>query len=656
MSKQELTALGIEQPDFLYVSGDAYIDHPSFGPAIICRVLQSRGYTVAVISQPDWHDTVDFLALGRPRLGVLISSGNIDSMVNHYTAAKKHRREDAYTPGGRAGARPDRAVVVYANRAREAFPGLPVIIGGIEASLRRFAHYDYWDDRVRHSIIIDSGADLLIYGMGERQIVEIADALNAGTPVRDVTNVRGTCFAAATDEGLGEYQALPDYGDVAKDKKLYAQAFMQQYRAQDAIKGKRLVQRHEKRYVVVNPPALPLTREELDAVYDLPYTRRPHPIYGGAHIPALDEVEFSLTSCRGCFGGCSFCALTFHQGRVVQSRSHASLVREAEKLTKLPDFKGYIHDVGGPTANFRQPACSKQLKSGVCPDRNCLGYKKCPNLQVSHSDYVQLLRTLRNVKGVKKVFVRSGVRYDYAMYDRDDTFMRELIKYHISGQLKVAPEHVSDRVLELMDKPANTLYNSFVQRYKQLNQNEGMDQYIVPYFMSSHPGSDLNAAIELALYLKSTGQRPEQVQDFYPTPGTLSTCMYYTGLDPRTMQQVYVPRSMREKEMQRALIQYYMPQYRDKARRALIEAEREDLIGFHKGALLPPKREYAEPMGRGDKSHSDKSHSDKASGRTARPARSAKPRTQDARGAGRSENARKGKKPVDKRGGRPYNK
>ena len=600
---QELSARGIGQLDFVYIIGDAYVDHPSFGPAIISRVLESHGYTVGIISQPDWHSAEEFRRLGRPRLAFLISAGNIDSMVNHYTSAKKRRSSDAYTPGGEAGKRPDRATIVYANRVREAYRGVPVIIGGIEASLRRFAHYDYWDDKVRRSILSDSGADLLVYGMGERQIVEIADALAGGLPVEQITYVNGTCYMTNSLAQVYEYETIESYEAVARDKKAYASAFMAQYREQDAIRGKRLVQPHGDTFLVVNPPAAPLTTEELDAVYELPYARAPHPSYQ-KEIPALFEVKFSLTSCRGCFGACSFCALTFHQGRVISARSHASLLREAAILTQQPDFKGNIHDVGGPTANFRQPACKKQLKSGVCADRQCLGFEHCKNLMVDHGDYIALLEELSGVPGVKRVFVRSGIRYDYVMYDKSDAFLRALIKNHVSGQLKVAPEHVSDRVLRLMGKPASALYDRFVAKYMQLNRNLGKEQYIVPYFMSSHPGSDLDAAVELAEYLKRTGQRPEQVQDFYPTPGTLSTCMYYTGFDPRTGERVYVPKNASEKAMQRALMQYFMPQYRDLARKALQKAGREDLIGFGKHALVPPRMEKAE-MGaqekRGDK-------------------------------------------------------
>lgn len=584
MTKVELREQKIEQLDFVYVSGDAYIDHPSFGTAIIARVLQSRGYTVGIIAQPDWKDANAFRQLGCPRLAFLVSSGNIDSMVNHYTVNKHLRSEDMYSPGGKAGLRPDRAVIVYANRCRQAYAHAPVLIGGLEASLRRFAHYDYWDDRVRHSILYDAGADLLLYGMGERSIVEVADALAAGTPVREIRSVRGSCFRVnRLDELSGDYCELPSYETVSKDKTAYARAFQIEAGEQDAVRGRRLVQAHEKGYLVANPPALPLSVKALDEIYDLPYTRKPHPMYHD-HIPALDEVAFSVTSVRGCYGGCSFCALTFHQGRVIQARSHESIINEVRRLTREPDFKGYIHDVGGPTANFRRPACDKQLKSGVCRDRQCIGFTPCKNLKVSHADYVALLRKLRSLPGIKKVFIRSGIRYDYVMYDKDDTFFRELIQHHVSGHLKVAPEHISDRVLQCMNKPPHALYERFEQRYRQLNA--GREQYIIPYLMSSHPGATLDDAIELACYLKRKGLRPQQVQDFYPTPGTLSTCMYYTGLDPQTLQRVYVAKTPKEKQMQRALMQYYNPRNFSLVRQALHEAEREDLIGNGKNCLV----------------------------------------------------------------------
>lgn len=598
-SRQEMEKLGLAQVDFVYVTGDAYIDHPSFGSAIITRVLMDAGFTVGLICQPDWHDPEAFRALGRPKLAFLVSSGNIDSMVNHYTAARKRRSEDSYTEGGLAGKRPDRALIVYCNLCRRAYPGVPVLAGGIEASLRRFAHYDYWDDRVRHSVLYDAGADILMYGMGERSVVALARALAEGRPLKEIRDVPGTCYQAADISHLKDPVVLPSYQEVSADKKAYCRAFMLETREQDAVRGRVLVQAHEKGYLVANPPAGPLTQAEMDRVYGLPYTRRPHPMYTKP-IPALQEVEFSLTSCRGCFGACSFCALTFHQGRVVQVRSHASLLREAKLLTELPGFKGYIHDVGGPTANFRQPACAKQLTCGVCPDRQCIGYKPCPNMKADESDYVALLQKLRDVPRVKKVFVRSGVRFDYMLYDKSPAFLKELVEHHISGQLKVAPEHVSDRVLYYMNKPPHRVYEEFVRRYETLNRKEGRAQYLVPYFISSHPGCTLDDAIELAEYIRRTGHRPEQVQDFYSTPGTLSTCMYYTGLDPRTMESVHIPRD-EEKRMQRALMQYWIPANRPLVRKALRLRGREDLVGRGPGALVPPENARPErEAGRSD--------------------------------------------------------
>ena len=589
LSANEMKARGIDGLDFVYISGDAYIDHPSFGTAIIARVLQSRGYSVGILAQPDWHDAEAFKSLGKPRLAFLVSAGNLDSMVDHYTAAKKRRSDDAYTPGGKAGKRPDRAVIVYANRCREAFPHVPVLIGGIEASLRRFAHYDYWDDRVRHSILYDSGADLLMYGMGERSVVAIADALKAGVPVHEIRNVPGTCFRVNDPSEVPDAILLPSFTEVANDRRKYAEAFKIQFEEQDAIRGHRLVQPHEKGYLVQNPPQPPLSTEEMDAVYALPFTRRPHPSYREP-IPAIDEVRFSITSCRGCFGGCNFCALTFHQGRVISARSHESILKEAAEMTKDPAFKGYIHDVGGPTANFRKPACKKQLKSGVCKNRSCIGYERCQNLEVSHEDYVALLKKLRAVPGVKKVFIRSGVRFDYLLYDKSDAFLRELCAHHVSGQLKIAPEHIADRTLYYMNKTPHALYEEFIRRYERMNERLGKKQYVVPYLMSSHPGCTLSDAIELALYLKKTGHRPQQVQDFYPTPGTVSTCMYHTGLDPRTMKPVFVPKDPSEKAMQRALMQYFLPANFRMVRKALKLADREDLIGTGKNALVPPER------------------------------------------------------------------
>ncbi|MBR0507789.1 MAG: YgiQ family radical SAM protein [Clostridia bacterium] len=595
LSANEMKVRGIDGLDFVYISGDAYIDHPSFGTAIIARVLESRGYSVGILAQPDWHDVEAFRSLGKPRLAFLVSAGNLDSMVDHYTAAKKRRSDDAYTPGGKAGKRPDRAVIVYANRCREAFPHVPVLIGGIEASLRRFAHYDYWDDRVRHSILYDSGADLLMYGMGERSVAAIADALDAGVPVREIRDVPGTCFRVNDPSEVPDAIVLPSYAEVAADKRKYAEAFRIQFEEQDAIRGKRLVQPHEKGCLVQNPPQPPLSTEEMDAVYALPFTRRPHPSYKEP-IPAIDEVKFSITSCRGCFGGCNFCALTFHQGRVISARSHESILAEAREMTKDPDFKGYIHDVGGPTANFRKPACKKQLKSGVCKNRSCIGYERCQNLEVSHEDYVALLRKLRAVPGVKKVFIRSGVRFDYLLYDKSDAFLKELCAHHVSGQLKVAPEHIADRTLYYMNKTPHALYEEFLRRYARMNERLGKKQFVVPYLMSSHPGCTLSDAVELAQYLKKTGHRPQQVQDFYPTPGTVSTCMYYTGLDPRTMEPVFVPKDPKEKAMQRALMQYFLPANFNAVRRALRLCHREDLIGTGRNALVPPERTGEAPQ------------------------------------------------------------
>lgn len=592
ITPEDMHSRGIETPDFVYVIGDAYVDHPSFGAAIVSRVLESAGYSVCIIAQPDWHSCEDFKRFGRPRLGFLVTSGNIDSMVNHYTAAKKRRNTDFYSPGGKAGCRPDRAVIVYCNRIREAYGrDVPVIIGGIEASLRRFAHYDYWSDRVRRSIIIDTGADLLIFGMGEHQIVEIADMLNAGVPVGDLKFTDGTVYLESDKNALPENTVIVNsYDEVSSDKTAYAEAFLKQSAEQDAVRGKPVAQLDRDFYVVQNPPSMPLTTQELDDVYMLPYARDYHPIYksqGG--VPAISEVKFSLTSCRGCFGGCSFCALTFHQGRTITSRSHESLLAEAEMLTKLPGFKGNIHDVGGPTANFRTPSCKRQLTHGVCKNRQCLFPTPCKNLEVSHSDYLSLLRKLRKINGVKKVFVRSGIRYDYLLYDNDESFFTELCKYHISGQLKVAPEHISDHVLKYMGKPGQSVYEKFSDKFYEINERLGKKQFLVPYLMSSHPGSRIKDAVYLAEFLRDKHMNPEQVQDFYPTPGSLSTCMYYTGIDPRTMTEVYVPKSYEEKQMQRALLQYKRPENHNLVRKALIIAERTDLIGSGPKCLISDK-------------------------------------------------------------------
>ena len=586
ISKEDMQSRGWWWYDFLLVTGDAYVDHPSFGAAVIGRVLESEGYRVAVLAQPDWHSAEAFAAMGRPKLGVLIGAGNLDSMVAHYTAAKKHRSEDFYSPGKRTGLRPDRAVIVYANRAREAFPDCPVVIGGLEASLRRFAHYDYWDDAVRRSVLVDSGADLLVYGMGERATREIAALLKKKTPVSEITNVRGTAYLTKTPpEGI----VLPSFDEVREDKRAYAKATMTEYAEHDAVRGKTLLQMHGDRTLVVNPPAMPLNTAELDAVAELPYTLTYHPVYesvGG--VPAIDEVRFSITHNRGCFGGCNFCALAFHQGRMVTARSTESVVREATRLTKLPDFKGYISDVGGPTANFRHPSCDKQLKNGMCPNRNCLSPEPCPNLNPDHSDYLALLRKLRTIDGVKKVFVRSGIRYDYMLEERNSEFFSDLVKYHVSGQLRVAPEHCVDSVLDYMGKPRIGVYEKFLDKYRRLNERYEKEQFAVPYLMSSHPGCTLSDAIELACWLNRQHRQPEQVQDFYPTPGTLSTCMYYTGMDPRTMQSIYVARTPEEKRMQRALLQWRRPEVRRDVIAALKKAGREDLIGFGPDCLVRP--------------------------------------------------------------------
>ncbi len=589
--RADMEERGWEQCDFVYVIGDAYVDHSSFGPAIISRVLESFGYKVGIISQPDWKVKESITILGKPRLGFLVSGGNMDSMVNHYTVNKKRRHQDAYTPGGVMGKRPDYATVVYCNLIRQTYKDSPIIIGGIEASLRRLAHYDYWSDKVKHSILIDSGADIISYGMGEHSIVEIADALNSGLDVSDITFIRGTVYKAKTIENLYDYIELPDYDAVCADKKVYAQSFGIQYRNTDPYVAKTLVEKYkEKLYVVQNPPAYPLTTQEMDDVYALPFTRTYHPFYeklGG--IPALSEIKFSVTNNRGCFGGCSFCALTFHEGRIVQVRSHESIIDEAKTITHDPDFKGYIHDVGGPTANFRGPSCKKQLTKGVCPNKQCLFPEPCKNLIVDHKDYIALLRKLRAIEGIKKVFIRSGIRFDYCMADADDTFIRELCEHHISGQLRVAPEHVSDAVLKRMGKPKNEVYEAFLKRYERINKKTGKEQFVVPYLMSSHPGSTMKEAIELAEYIRDLGYIPEQVQDFYPTPSTLSTCMYYTGYDPETMEKVYTPVTFHEKAMQRALIQYRNPENYELVKEALITNHRTDLIGYDKHCLIPPR-------------------------------------------------------------------
>ena len=592
ISRQEMEALGWEKPDFVYVTGDAYVDHPSFGHAIISRILEANGYKVAILPQPDWRNDAAIEEFGRPRLGFLVTAGNMDSMVNHYTVSKKRRNTDAYTPGGIIGKRPDYATIVYCNLIKRVYKDLPVIIGGIEASLRRLAHYDYWSGKLKRSILLDSGADLLMYGMGEHAIVEIADALNSGLDVKDITFINGTVYKTKDIENVYEGVELPDYDSLCRDKLEYAKSFDIQYQNTDSFLAKPLIEQYgEKRYIVQNPPSKPLTTQEMDDVFELPYMRNYHPSYeASGGVPAIEEVKFSLTSNRGCFGGCSFCALTFHQGRIVQCRSQESLIREAEQMTKEPDFKGYIHDVGGPTANFLKPACDKQVTKGACPQKQCLFPKPCNNLTADHSGYVELLRKLRSLPGVKKVFVRSGIRFDYVLADKKDTFLKELCKYHISGQLRVAPEHVADQVLQRMGKPADSVYRKFVERFEQMNKELGMEQYLVPYLMSSHPGSGLKEAVTLAEYIRDLGYMPEQVQDFYPTPSTISTCMYYTGVDPRTMEKVYIPSNPHEKAMQRALIQYRRPENYELVKEALIKAGRQDLIGFDKECLIPPRK------------------------------------------------------------------
>ena len=606
VSKADMESRGWWWYDFLLVTGDAYVDHPSFGPTVIGRVLEAAGYRVAILAQPDWHSAEAFRAMGRPRLGVMIGSGNLDSMVAHYTAAKKRRSEDFYSPGKKAGLRPDHAVIVYANRAREAFPELPIIIGGLEASLRRFAHYDYWDDKVRRSALIDAGADILVYGMGEYASLEIARRLKKKEPVSALTDIRGTAVAVADPAACAfESLRLPSYEAVCRSGEEYALATKLEYAEHDPVRGRALIQEHEKRFLIVNPPAMPLPTAELDRVAELPYTRQYHPMYeplGG--VPAIEEVKFSVIHNRGCFGGCNFCSLAFHQGRMISSRSHESVIREVTALTKLPDFKGYINDVGGPSANFRHPSCQKQLKCGMCAERRCLAPTPCPNLDADHSDYLALLRKLRAIPGVKKVFVRSGIRYDYMLEDKNGDFFSELVKYHISGQLKVAPEHCIDSVLDYMGKPHIGVYEKFMDKYRRLNDKYSKEQYIVPYLMSSHPGSILQDAVALAEYLNKTGRQPEQVQDFYPTPGTVSPCMYYTGIDPMTMQPVYVAKNFHDKAMQRALLQWKRPDKRKLVIEALKEAGREDLIGFGPGCLVRPDR-GGRPSGKGPKTEGE---------------------------------------------------
>ena len=590
--KKDMEERGWEQLDFVYISGDAYVDHPSFGPAVITRLLEDYGYKVGIIAQPDWKDKNSITVLGEPRLAFLVSAGNMDSMVNHYSVSKRRRSTDAYTPGGVMGKRPDYAVTVYGNLIRQVYKKTPIILGGIEASLRRLAHYDYWSNKLKRSVLLDSGADIISYGMGEHSIIEIAEALDSGLSIQDITYIPGTVCKVKSLDSVYEPTILPSYEQLKEDKLNYARSFYVQYCNTDPFSGKCLVEPYSDHlYVVQNPPAKPLSQDEMDLVYGLPYMRTYHPSYekdGG--VPAIKEIKFSLISNRGCFGGCSFCALTFHQGRIVQTRSHESLLKEANEMVKDKDFKGYIHDVGGPTANFRAPSCEKQLKYGVCKEKQCLFPKPCKNMKVDHRDYVALLRKLRKIPGVKKVFIRSGIRFDYVMADKDDTFLKELCQYHISGQLKVAPEHISDKVLSYMGKPPHCVYEKFIDKYYKMNEKEGKKQFVVPYLMSSHPGSDMTEAVKLAEYLRDIGYNPQQVQDFYPTPSTMSTVMYYTGVDPRTMEPVYVPKNPHEKAMQRALMQYRNPANYELVKEALQIAGREDLIGFGPECLIRPRQ------------------------------------------------------------------
>lgn len=599
VNKREMEERGWDRVDFVYVTGDAYVDHPSFGSAIISRLLESRGYRVGMICQPDWKQKESVQVFGEPRLGFLVSAGNMDSMVNHYTVSGKHRQKDAYSPGGEMGHRPDRAATVYSNLIRQTYKKTPIILGGIEASLRRLAHYDYWDNRVRRSVLMDSGADLISYGMGEHSILEIAEALESGIPVEEITYIPGTVFKCRDLSRVYEPILLPSFEEITENKKLYAESFAVQYKNTDPFTAKPMAESYgTKGYIVQNPPAHPLSREEMDDVYALPYTRKSHPMYeekGG--IPALEEIKFSLTSNRGCFGSCSFCALTFHQGRILQTRSHESLIEEAKLMTQEEDFKGYIHDVGGPTADFRQPSCKKQLTKGVCMNRQCLFPTPCKNLDVDHRDYVALLRKLRRIPKVKKVFIRSGVRFDYVVADKDKTFLRELVEHHVSGQLRVAPEHVSDQVLKYMGKPSHSVYQQFLREYEEANKKTGKQQFAVPYFMSSHPGCTMKEAVRLAEYVRDLGFTPEQVQDFYPTPSTLSTCMYYTGIHPLTGEKVYVPRNPHEKAIQRALMQYKNPANRELVLEGLKLAGRMDLVGYDKKCLIRPIREKASGTG-----------------------------------------------------------
>ena len=632
VSRADMEERGWWYYDFLLVTADAYIDHPSFGAAIIARVVESEGFRVAVLAQPDWHSADAFRAMGKPRYGVLIGGGNIDSMVAHYTAAKKRRTSDAYSPGGRMGLRPDRPTIVYANRAREAFPDTPIVIGGLEASLRRFAHYDYWDDKVRRSILFDAQADLLVYGMGERATREIVRRLSKGEAPGSITDVRGTAYASKDPACGGESVTAASFEEVTASKRAYAEATMAEYEEHDPIRGRAILQRHGDLTLVVNPPAMPLSQKELDEVAGLPYAREVHPMYepmGG--VAAIEEVRFSVAHNRGCFGGCNFCSLAFHQGRMVTSRSHESVLKEVEGYTRDPQFKGYVHDVGGPSANFRHPSCAQQVKNGMCKNRSCLAPVPCKNLDPSHADYLSLLRKVRAVPGVKKVFIRSGIRYDYMLEEKNSEFFADLVRYHISGQLKVAPEHCASGVLDYMGKPHFDVYLRFCEKYQRLNQRYGLDQYIVPYLMSSHPGCTLRDAVELAVFLNKIGRQPEQVQDFYPTPGTLSTCMWYTEIDPRTMEPVYVAKSAHDKALQRALLQWKRPEMRRLVTEALHRVNRADLIGYGKDCLIRPLRSAVETA------EKKKRMPAKASAKPERPAKGPE----------------KGEKPGRRQGGKP---
>ncbi|MBQ2650753.1 MAG: YgiQ family radical SAM protein [Clostridia bacterium] len=655
ISRADMQKRGWEQCDFVYVIGDAYVDHPTFGHAIISRVLEDAGYKVGIISQPNWKDPSSIQVLGEPRLAFLVMGGNMDSMVNHYSVSKKRRKTDAFTPGGVMGKRPDHATTVYCNLIRQRYPNKPIIVGGIEASLRRLAHYDYWSDAMKRSLLLDSQADLLLYGMGERSIVQVAEALESGLDIKDLTYIRGSVYKTNTTENLYDFLTLPSWEALNENKRTYAESFYTQYSNTDPTIAKTLVEPYETQrcFVVQNPPQEPLSTEEMDHVYALPYMRKWHPSYdaqGG--VPAIEEVKFSLTSNRGCFGACSFCALAFHQGRIIQTRSHEAIIDEAMLCIEDPDFKGYIHDVGGPTANFRHPSCAKQLTQGVCPHRQCLFPKPCPNMKVDHKDYLELLRKLRKLPKVKKVFIRSGIRFDYLMADKDDTFMREMVEHHISGQLKVAPEHIPDPVLKMMGKPSNDVYQKFIAKYTRLTEKLGKKQFVVPYLMSSHPGSTLNEAIALAEYLRDLGYMPEQVQDFYPTPSTISTVMYYTGLDPRTMKEVYTPTNPHEKAMQRALIQYRNPKNYYLVREALQKAEREDLIGFDKKCLIRP---YPPGHAPGNYSNARPNPNGKPAAKNGKTAEHHK--KDDRRGTSRKEDRRstssRDQKPQNSRSGRP---